>query len=74
MRYHAQVFVLCVGIKVKCVDVPIDVNDIIPIRLTLILTSRSRSWLLAIFCYKSFAKKLFLHIPMYPYLTNLHAR
>ncbi len=74
MRYYVHIFVLCAGMKVKCADVLIDVNDIIPICFTLILTSQSQSWLLVIFCYQGFAKKLFfLRIPMYPYLTNLHA-
>ncbi len=75
MRYYAHIFVSCVGMKVKFADVSIDVNDIIPARVTSILTSGSRSWLLAIFRYQGFANiMLFLRIPMYPYLTNLDAR
>ena len=65
--HHNNIFVLCVGMKVKQADVLIDVNDVIPTCVTLILTSGSQSWLLTIFRYQGFAKKLFFLT--YPYVS-----
>ncbi len=61
LRYYAHIFVSCVGMQVKCADVLINVNGIIPTRVISILTSGSRSWFLAIFRFQSFAKKLFFN-------------
>ncbi len=64
MRYYAHIFVLCVGMKVKCADVSINVNGIIPTRVILILTSGSRSWLLATFRYQDFAKSFIFYVSL----------
>ena len=56
MRGSAHIFASCVSMKVKYADVSIDIKYTIPTRITSILTSRGRSWPLAIFRYKGFAK------------------
>ena len=56
MRGSAHIFASCVGMKVKYNDVSIDIKYTIPTRVTLILTPGGRSWPLAIFRYKGFAK------------------
>ena len=66
MRGSAHIFVFCVGMKVKYADVSIDIKYIIPTRITLILTSGSRSWSLAIFRHKGFAK---IYYFTYPYIS-----
>ena len=63
MRGSAHIFASCVGMKVKYNDVSIDIKYTIPTRVTLILTPGGRSWPLAIFRYKGFAKIYYL---MYP--------
>ena len=66
MRGSAHIFVFCVGIKVKYADVSIGIIYIIPTGITSILTSGSRSWSLAIFRYKGFAKSDYF---TYPYIS-----
>ena len=70
MRGSAHIFASCVGMKVKYADVSIDIKYTIPTRITSILTSGGRSWPLAIFRYKGFAKIYYFTYPSISVRSN----